>query len=63
MHPYLIEKLVEVHHDELLRRADKTRLPVRTRSRHQCERLATRLPDALADRSRQHGFSRCPADA
>jgi hypothetical protein len=62
MHPYLTEKLAEAHRDDLLRRADTTRLPARQRSRHH-QRLATRVLDALADRTRPHGITRCPADA
>jgi hypothetical protein len=57
MHPYLVEKLAEAHHDELLRGANPTRLPVRTRSRPQRERLATRLLDALFTIARSE---RCP---
>ena len=63
MHPYLTEKLAEAHYDELVRRANHARLRERTRSQRQRERLATRALDALADRTRRHGISRCPADA
>jgi hypothetical protein len=59
MHPYLTEKLAVAHHDELLRQADGARLSARMRSRHQRERLATRLLDALADKTRPTGISRC----
>ena len=63
MHPYLTENLAVAHRDELLRRADRARRPARMRSRHQRERLATRLLDAPADKTRPNGINRCPADA
>ena len=59
MHPYLTEKLAVAHRDELLRRADRARLPARMRSWDQRERLATRLLDALADKTRPTGTNRC----
>ena len=63
MHPYLTEKLAEAHRDELLRRTGGNELRVLTPGRHQRQRLATRVLDALADRTRPSGISRCPADA
>ena len=60
MHSYLTQKLAEAHRDELRRQAARTAVPVRPRSEHRRERLATRFLDAFADKTRRPGISGVP---